>query len=196
MIKKITIIFDVVVIIASLLLGIVRISENGLYDSLITFATIPLLIAPFILRKFYKVSNTTILIYSIHIFIAVFLGSILGLYKKISWFDTFAHTLFGFLFSFFALEFIFRNDNSKNVAINLLFILSLIALGAGIWETFEFTCDRIFDKDAQRVLLTGVNDTMKDMIVAYIGSLVFILFYSYEYMYDKNGIIKKFIKNI
>ena len=72
----------------------------------------------------------------------------------------------------------------------------MIALGAGLWETFEFTCDKIFDKDAQRVLLTGVNDTMKDMIVAYIGSLVFILFYSYEYMYDKNGIIKKFIKNI
>lgn len=195
MMKKITLVFNFIIIFISLILGIVMIKENGLYDSLINFAIIPLLILPFIIQKFIKISNTTIFIYSIHVFIAVFLGSIMNLYNTISWFDTFAHTLFGFLFSFFALEFIIKTKNSKNIIVNSLFILSLIALGAGIWETFEFICDKIFSKDAQRVLLTGVNDTMKDMIVAYIGSLIFIFMYSFEYMYNKNGIIKKFINS-
>lgn len=137
------------------------------------------------------------MIYSIFIFFGHFLGSIVGLYGKIYCYDTIIHTLFGFLFSFFALEFIIRQKifNSKKVIINGIIILSIISLLAGLWETFEFTCDNIFNKDAQRVLLTGVNDTMKDMIVAYIGSLIFIFMYSFEYMYNKNGIIKKFINS-
>ena len=102
--KKITLVFNFIIIFISLILGIVMINENGLYDSLINFAIIPLLILPFIIQKFIKISNPTIFVYSIHVFIAVFLGSIMNLYNTISWFDTFAHTLFGFLCCLFLPE--------------------------------------------------------------------------------------------
>ena len=108
------------------------------------------------------------------------------------------HTLFGFLFSFFALEFIIKQKifNSKKLIINGTIILSIIALLAGLWETFEFTCDNIFNRDAQRVLTTGVNDTMKDIVVAYLGSLLFIVMYAYEFVNNKKLIIQKFINSI
>lgn len=196
MIKKTTLIFNFVIIVVSFVLVIIRINTAGIYDLLINIAIIPLLIIPFEIQKFIKISDISLFIYSIHVFIAVFLGSIINFYNNVPWFDTFAHTLYGFLFSFFALEFLFKTKNSKNIIISSILLLAIIALGAGLWETFEFTCDKIFNKDAQRVLLTGANDTMKDIIVAYIGSLIFILMYSYEYIYNKNWIIKKFVKQL
>ncbi|MBQ9011437.1 MAG: hypothetical protein IJ093_02190 [Bacilli bacterium] len=41
-----------------------------------------------------------------------------------------------------------------------------------MWEVFEYVCNIFVGGDAQRVALTGVNDTMLDMIVAFSGSLV------------------------
>ena len=54
---------------------------------------------------------------------------------------------------------------------------------AGLWETFEFVCNILFGGDAQRVVATGVNDTMLDMIVAFIGASLFSLGY---YLKEKN----------
>lgn len=197
--KKYPKIFNLILVIVSVVYSIDSIKNGQLYESLIKLSLIPVLYVPYILRLFkVRISDSSILIYSIFIFFGHFLGSIVGLYGKIYCYDTIIHTLFGFLFSFFALEFIIKQKifNNKKVIINGIIILSIVALLSGLWETFEFTCDDIFNKDAQRVLLTGVNDTMKDIIVAYLGSLLFITMYAYEYMNNKKLIIKSFIDSI
>ena len=61
----------------------------------------------------------------------------------------------------------------SNMWFNILFIIAFSWMCAGLWETFEFVCNILFGGDAQRVVATGVTDTMLDMIVAFIGASVF-----------------------
>ena len=176
------------------------ISNQNLYGLLIRLSIIPVILLPYIAEKIFKlkISSASKLVYIIFIILSHFLGSIINLYYQINWYDTFAHTLFGFVASFFVLEFLIRTNyfNPKKMWFTIIFIISVISLFAGLWETFEFTCDNLFDKDAQKVLTTGVTDTMKDMIVAYLGCAFFCLMYAYEYLYDKVLIVRKFINNI
>ena len=67
---------------------------------------------------------------------------------------------------------------------------------AGLWEIFEFTVDNLLGGDAQKVLTTGVTDTMKDIICALLGSILFSFCYLYECVKNKNLIIKEFIKKL
>lgn len=197
--KKYPMIFNLILVVISIIYSIGPIINGDIYEALISLSLIPVLYVPYILKLFkINISNSSILIYSLFIFFGHFLGSIVGLYGKVYCYDTIMHTLFGFLFSFFALEFIIKQKifNSKKLIINGIIILSIIALLAGLWETFEFTCDNIFNRDAQRVLTTGVNDTMKDIVVAYLGSLLFIVMYAYEFVNNKKLIIQKFINSI
>ena len=60
---------------------------------------------------------------------------------------------------------------------NILFIIAFSALCAFAWETFEFVCNLLVGGDAQRVAETGVTDTMLDMIVAFIGAVLFSIGY-------------------
>ena len=61
---------------------------------------------------------------------------------------------------------------------------------------FEFTSDKLFGKDAQNVLTTGVDDTMKDMIVAALGTILYLILYVYEEINNKKIFIKNFIYDI
>lgn len=199
MTKNYPIIFNIILVLISIIYSFNGLFDGEIYEVLIRLSFIPVLFIPYILRIIkIKLSNPSILIYSIFIFLGYFLGTIVGLYGKIYCYDTIVHTLFGFLFSFFALEFIIKQKifNEKKILINGIIILCIIGLLAGLWETFEFTCDNIFHKDAQRVLTTGVTDTMKDMIVAYLGSLFFVTMYAFEYVNNKKLIIKSFINNL
>jgi len=198
--KKINKILIAITIIISMGYAINDISNQNLYGLLIRLSIIPVILLPYIAEKLFKIkiSNASKLVYIIFIILSHFLGSVINLYHQINGYDTFTHTLFGFVASFFALEFLIRTDsfNPKKMWFTIIFIISVISLLAGLWETFEFTCDNLFGKDAQNVLTTGVTDTMKDMIVAYLGCAFFCLMYAYEYLYDKVMIIRKFINNI
>ena len=90
----------------------------------------------------------------------------------------------------------FKKYDKKSIIFNILFILGISFIVACAWEIFEFASDKIFGKDAQNVLTTGVDDTMKDMIVAVLGTILYCILYSYEEKENKKIIIKKFIKNI
>lgn len=192
-IKNISILLVCIISIGYALSSIVA---GNLYATLIRLSVIPVIFIPNLLEYIFKIkiSNISKLIYTLFIIISHFLGSIINLYNIIPWWDTLAHTIFGFLWSFFILEFLIKNNNKK-LWFNIIMILAIIALLAGLWEVFEFTSDQIFGKDAQNVLTTGIFDTMKDMIVAYLGSIFFCLMYAYEYLFNKELIIKKFINN-
>ena len=98
------------------------------------------------------------------------------------------------------MEFIWLNregfiDKNK-MYINVLFVLGITFMVAGLWEIFEFTTDNIFSKDAQKVLTTGVTDTMKDIVSAFLGSLIIIISYIYEKVNKTKLFIINFIKSI
>ena len=48
----------------------------------------------------------------------------------------------------------------------------------------KYFSDILFNQDAQNVLTTGIHDTMKDMIAAFLGSILFCMVYVYE---EKSG---------
>lgn len=175
-------------------------SPSGIYGGLIKLSVIPIIFLPQIVNKLFhfKINDSLKNMYVLFIFLAHFLGSIVNLYHKVYWYDSFTHFLSGIVISFLAtyLLVMFKKYDKKSIVFNILFILGISFIVAGIWEMFEFICDKLFNKDAQNVLTTGVDDTMKDMIVAALGTLLYCIMYMYEELENKYIIVKKFIKSI
>lgn len=122
------------------------------------------------------------LVYIIFVFFAQFLGSVVGLYSTIYWFDSFVHFCSGILTGVFAITILlwFRKYDDKSILFNIFFMIAISLMVASLWEFFEFTSDKILKGDTQKVLETGVGDTMKDMIVAFLGSILTSIYYAYE----------------
>ncbi len=130
------------------------------------------ILLPYILNKVFKlnINDGLIFIWIIFIFLAHFLGVICNLYNEWAIFDKITHTFSGVLSSGVAIL-ILDKVKSKNMFFNIIFILSFTSLCACLWEVFEFTCNALVGGDAQRVALTGVSDTMWDIIVALFGAI-------------------------
>lgn len=148
--------------------GIVIVLKDA---SIILTATIP-----FIFNKIFnrKLSDGFIFTYLIFIFLAHYLGVICECYNKWSGFDKLTHTMSGVLTAYVAALLIPKDNKAW---FNILFILAFSSMIAFLWETFEFTCNLLVGGDAQRVVETGVTDTMLDMIVAFVGASLFSLIY-------------------
>lgn len=176
--KKIVNILIFVIIVVSIIFGIYEIINNDIYESLICLTIIPIVYLPKIIRKIFKfdISNINEIIFIVFVFLAHFLGSILNFYNNIYFYDKLIHFLSGMVVSVTILEFLVKNNRyDKKYLFNILFILGVSSLIAICWESFEYICDSVFKKDAQNVLTTGINDTMQDMIVATLGSILFLL---------------------
>ena len=74
------------------------------------------------------------------------------------------------IFTGYIATYILKDKNNK--LYNFLFILGFVSLIAVSWEIFEYISSIIFDVDPQKVKLTGINDTMKDIIVALLGGIL------------------------
>jgi len=198
--KRFNILLIFIISVLSLLIALFGDIERTLYKYLIIFSIIPVMLLPYIINKFtkFKLNEIIITLFLSFIFLAHFLGTIVNLYYKIPIYDKLVHTLSGIITSFLALILLvkFKKYNTKSLTFNVIYILSITSMIALSWEMFEFICDRLFNKDAQRVLLTGIKDTMLDMMVAFLGSCIFCVWYSYEEKLKKNSLIKKFIKQI
>ncbi len=199
--KKAKLLNNILGLIASLYsLYLIFITDGDIYGKLIKLTIIPIIFLPQIINKLFRVNINTYIatIYTIFIFLAHFMGSILNFYQAIYWYDSFAHFLSGILVSFLAtyLLVILNKYSEKSVLFNILFILGMSFMVAGMWEMFEFTSDKLFGKDAQNVLTTGVDDTMKDMIVAALGTILYLILYVYEEINNKRIFIKNFICDI
>ena len=196
--KKINNLLYLIVIVYSVYLAFIN--PSGIYGEIFKLSVIPIIFLPQIIGKIshLKVNESLKNIYVMFIFLAHFLGSIVNLYYKIYWYDSFTHFLSGIVTAFLAtyLLVLFKKYDRKSLLFNILFILGISFLVAGLWEMFEFISDKLFDKDAQNVLTTGVDDTMKDMIVAALGTILYCILYVYEECENKYIAIKKFIENI
>lgn len=174
--------------------------EPGLYKNLIIISIIPVMLLPYIINKLFKanIDEEIILVYLIFIFFAHFLGTILNFYYKIAIYDKLMHGISGIMSSILAIVILVKSKCIKNnpLWVNILFIICITLTVASLWEFFEFTNDKIFSKDAQKVLTTGVDDTMLDMIYAFLASIIFSVVYFVENKLNKKICIEKFIKKI
>lgn len=196
MIKKINILLIIISIIGSFYFAFTR-DDNVvlvLKDISILF-TINLL---YIIQKIFKIKiNSAInFIYISFIFIAHFLGVICELYNYIYWFDKFAHFISGIITSLVAIYILTKLNNKNSIFINILYIIAFTLMIASLWEIFEYLSSYYFNVDPQKVVLTGVNDTMGDIIVAFLGSILVSICYYFEIKYNYNYLIKKYIKMI
>lgn len=186
------------IIIFSLSISIYDLVQNNILNSLKKLLIIPIIFIPHFIRKFlnkdFKYVLETLLL--IFVFIGWYLGYALNIYNIFKPYDKIIHTIFGIVVCFFSIYIIklFNTYKNSNVWFNIIFFISFsLALGV-IWEIIEFADDKIFGKNEQGVIETGVDDTMYDLIVTLIGSAIFCICYYYELIFKKELIIKKYIK--
>lgn len=176
--------FDIIYIINAL--------ENNNYSRIATYLALPvLLLIPFFLEKIIKKKLNTDLkiIYFSFIFLADFLGCIVGLYNSTIWFDKFTHFLSGIFTAFLGLLFM-QYFKYQDTRLGRIFcVLGFSCFIAVIWEFFEYGMDSIFNLHLQHADLTGVGDTMKDLISAFLGSILFLI----TYQFDKKKQLHSFI---
>lgn len=173
----------------------------GSYDRILGDVTVPfVLLIPRIMGKIFKIKITSAmeLVYVLFIILAQFLGSVVNLYNKIWWYDLFAHFLSGILTSVLSLVILnwFGVYNRKNKWFNFLFIISFTLMIASIWEFMEFGTDTFFGMNVQHSIETGVRDTMEDMLVAFLGSLIVSISYLVENKVAKNGFLKRVVSDL
>lgn len=171
--------------------------STGVTDRLaIALAVIPILLGPYLIKKIfhYEMGEPLKFVYYLFTFCCVILGSVLNWYNlpQTKGFDKLTHFVSGFLTSMVALLVLKKAGikNKKMWFIVTYIILFSVAIG-GIWEFFEFFCDAITGGDTQHVLDSGVDDTMGDMLVATLASILFSLYYLYSYKWAKTNHVKK-----
>lgn len=169
-----------ILIFISIIVSVIKVSTelNNIGLVLKDISIIFTITLPFILQKLFnfKISKELVLFYVIFVFIAHFLGAVLELYNYIPNFDKLVHTVSGVLTAIIGLV-ILKKYKIRNMKFTIIFMISFSVCIAGCWEMFEYSANIIFGGDAQRVALTGVNDTMQDIIVAFLGSIITSIYY-------------------
>lgn len=196
--KKLNIGLITIAIIGGIICGVMRILNNDFYGFLICISIIPVMLVPFLLKKFFslKISTQVETMYLIFVFFAHFLGSIVNFYDLIPGYDKIMHFISGMLSAFIALLLLIKLKQYKkmNLLFTVIFMIATTLSIAALWEFYEFISDYIFSKDAQNVMTTGVSDTMWDMLMAFLGSVLISIQYWCEVKRKKESIVTKFIK--
>lgn len=163
--------------------GINYVIVKDFYFALISFSSIILTFFSFIYFKLFKktLDNKLNLSFVLFLFISLYLGTLDGFYK-FTWWDTMLHFVSGIILGFFSID-ILKNliKNKiflKKVPKKFIFIytLSFVALGCVLWEIYEFVIDSLFILDMQGSIITGVTDTMIDLIAGILGGILTGLF--------------------
>lgn len=197
--KKILKIFNylliIIAVVGSYYMVFTRDKEIGLIlkdASIIITITLPYIIEK-ILKK--KISITLKTIWIIFIFLAHFLGATMEVYNMVDHFDKFTHWFSGILTAVLSLVILnlIGMYKEKKILFNIIYMIAITLSVAVFWEFFEYIANILFGGDAQRVAATGVNDTMQDMLVAFLGGVIVSIVYWYEESQNKKGLVKSFI---
>lgn len=191
MYKKINYYFCIFYVLLSIAVGIYNIYYSTAYYIFLSFVAPIFLLIPSACNRVFRLNpvHPLNLIINIYCFFSFFIGMVLGGYGNLNYFDKLVHTLSGTLFAFLGSLLFYRlkpvdgiekHDYSLVSWFSVTFSLSV----AVIWEIYEYILNFILGTDPQNVLSTGINDTMIDMIVCFIGAL--FLWFAF-WLYYKKG---------
>lgn len=117
---------------------------------------------------------------AVYVFLASDLGSCVGLYDILTWWDMLMHGVFGFLCSLTIFVLIMLWGGERLSPAGVMVIIFMFTLGvAAMWEIWEYAVDSITGGDSQRVAesmalgKSPVADTMEDIIIAIAGIAAF-----------------------
>ena len=177
--EKINLILSILVLIISL----IKFDSDLLYGGFcLILASI---VSIFFIRIFpYKFKNYEINIIQTHIFLCIFLGTILNFYSLMESFDFLLHLSSGFIIPIISIPIISYFTNKSNINISdlpisfLIFIMFCFASTCGIfWEMYEFSGDQLFKTIMQG---NSLMDTMTDIIANTIGTTLFCIMYFFK----------------
>lgn len=197
--KKINWILKFVLFISGIIYTIKYGFEKEFSYTLIALALLVIVFVPAILKKIkIELLPEMEFLFLIFVLLAQLLGSLMKLYDQIWYFDKLVHFASGFLSSLVGIYLLVKSEkyDKKSIGFNCLFIIFTALSVASIWEIFEFTCDNILGNDAQRVLNSGVTDTMLDIIVAFLAAILISVMYAFEEVNKKTMVIKQYISKI
>lgn len=121
------------------------------------------------------------IVITLFIFAAQVLGEMHDFYERIPWWDTMLHTTSGVILGLVGFLFVYLLNEKGDANVNLSPIFVVIvafcfAITMGVfWEFFEFGADRLLGYNMQKFRMPGQDglvDTMEDLIVDTVGSLV------------------------
>lgn len=158
----------------------------------LTILVIGLTLIPTFLRREYKIviPPEFQLIVVAFVFLSLFLGSARDFYYRFWWWDLVLHTSSGFLLGIVGFLVIFLLNQTNRIPRGLhpafvcFFGVTFAVFMGVLWETVEFTVDRIWPKVNMQSVETGVVDTMQDLIVDMAGAIVVAVM---AWVYTKTG---------
>lgn len=135
-----------------------------------------LLILPYLLNIFIKIKDKYIFMYYLFMLLSVIFGQFYRFYCIYWFYDKIVHFISGILTSFISID-IANFYKINNNVFKVIFVVSFTSFVAVIWEIVEYIVDLICETDLQWFHITGINDTMVDMIVAIVASILFAIIY-------------------
>ena len=113
------------------------------------------------------------LIYYMFLFVALDMGICMDLYKTVPYFDKAVHCGSGVLttiIGYYAI--VYFKATKTPIVFRCIVILGISTMIAVLWEFFEFGCDKFLGQHMQELVTAGVDDTMYDLLVATLGSII------------------------
>ena len=147
-------------------------------ETVIRLFVLPVLLLPRFCKRFLRFDTDGVFetIYIAYIFFAQVLSGIFSLYVTTAYYDKLMHLLSGVLSG--AIGYVFAKRFSleeKSVAFLNFFFINVTLSIACLWEFFEFYGDTLLGRNAQRVIETGVKDTMLDIHFALLCCIVYCI---------------------
>ncbi|MDR2665002.1 MAG: hypothetical protein LBC21_01845 [Oscillospiraceae bacterium] len=188
-IKRSPRLFALYVVLRVFVVGVLvaQIFNSNWENVLMCVLTLALFTIPSFLEKRIKIDvpDTLEAIVLFFIFAAEILGEIAGYYVNIKGWDTMLHTANGFLAAAIGLALIDILNREDRFAISLspvfvaIFAFCFSMTIGVVWEFFEFGMDVALGTDMQKNTIIGdyvdigLYDTMKDLLVNFLGAAVF-----------------------
>ena len=152
-------------------LAVVNGSYMGAFAGLVSLS---FALLPTVLKRNYKITIPWVL--ELLIFLAVFLhvaGGVLGLYERFERWDTMTHFVSAFMLGVVSLTIIYIMHvywEGITMDVRALMIFTVIIGGflGVIWEILEWSADQVLGTHEQ----FGLGDTMKDLVMDLVGSML------------------------
>ncbi len=179
--KKVLPIVQVIYILTGIIISLWGIVHHSAYEGIQGVATLLMIPGLYLVRRLFHWEGGWQL--ETYIYLFTYLGWSLGgaaqFYGRIPYFDKVVHCLSGVFVAILALS-LYRmlerghSHEGENPVTAYCFVFFASMAVAGMFELCEFVLAPIMHRDLQHVLDSGVGDTMGDMFVCLLGTIVVV----------------------